>query len=301
MNYEKLSASQLAKRANVQVKEVYQFLVEKEFVAKNGDAWGLTDAGKAAGGEEKTSNRFGTYLVWPKAIRNRKVKKDSGVNPVLLSSTKLGGKYALAPNRINRIFNELGWIDKGVKGWKVTEQGERLGGIQKQHPQSGVPYVLWPEYVCEHKALIDRITEDKGEAEPSAVDEAGNTEVKEEAALGFRERFPATHRTADGHMVRSRAEMLIDNWLYMSEIVHAYERKLPVEEDVYCDFYIPTGKVYVEFWGMENSPAYLERKNQKLAIYEKYGFKLIQLRDDDITNLDDILPRELLKFDIQTF
>tara|TARA_R110000787_G_scaffold55239_2_gene127641 strand:- start:5078 stop:5230 length:153 start_codon:yes stop_codon:yes gene_type:complete len=34
--------------------------------------------------------------------------------------------------------------------------------------------------------------------------------------------------------------MLIDNWLYMAETVHAYERKLPIEEDVYCDFYIPT-------------------------------------------------------------
>lgn len=52
-------------------------------------------------------------------------------------------------------------------------------------------------------------------------------------ADGFREKFPATHRAADGHMVRSRAEMLIDNWLYMAEIVHAYERKLPIEEDVY--------------------------------------------------------------------
>ena len=29
---------------------------------------------------------------------------------------------------------------------------------------------------------------------------------------GFRERFPAQHRTTDGHLVRSRAEVLIDNW-----------------------------------------------------------------------------------------
>ncbi len=46
--------------------------------------------------------------------------------------------------------------------------------------------------------------------------------------------------------------MLIDNWLYMfEEIVHAaMSRKLPVEEDVYCDFYIPTGKFYIEYWGL---------------------------------------------------
>lgn len=48
-----------------------------------------------------------------------------------------------------------------------------------------------------------------------------------------REKFEAKHRATDGHFVRSKAEMLIDNWLYMAEIVHAYERKLPIEEDVY--------------------------------------------------------------------
>ena len=48
----------------------------------------------------------------------------------------------------------------------------------------------------------------------------------------FREKFPAKYRATDGHLVRSRAEMLIDNWLYMSGIVHAVERKLPIEEDV---------------------------------------------------------------------
>jgi hypothetical protein len=48
-------------------------------------------------------------------------------------------------------------------------------------------------------------------------------------------------------MVRSRAEVLIDNWLYMQGIVHAYERRLPIEEECYCDFYLPKG-VYIEFW-----------------------------------------------------
>jgi len=36
--------------------------------------------------------------------------------------------------------------------------------------------------------------------------------------------------------------MIIDNWLYMAEIVHAYERKLPIEEDVYSDFLHPHRK-----------------------------------------------------------
>jgi hypothetical protein len=51
------------------------------------------------------------------------------------------------------------------------------------------------------------------------------------------------------HLVGSRAEMLIDNWLSMQQIAHACERKLPVEADVYCDFYIPSGKVYIRIVG----------------------------------------------------
>ena len=45
------------------------------------------------------------------------------------------------------------------------------------------------------------------------------------------------------------------------------------EEEVYCDFYIPTGKIYIEFWGLENDPKYAKRKEAKKAIYKKYDFK----------------------------
>lgn len=48
----------------------------------------------------------------------------------------------------------------------------------------------------------------------------------------------------------------------MSEIVHAYERKLPIEEEVYCDFYLPNGKVYIEFWGLESDERYIQRKKR---------------------------------------
>ena len=121
-----------------------------------------------------------------------------------------------------------------------------------------------------------------------------------EATSTFRDKFKAKLRATDGHFVRSRAEMLIDNWLYMAEVVHAYERKLPIEEEVYCDFYIPSGKIYIEYWGYENDAKYLQRKAKKQEIYAKHGFKLIELEDKDIENLDDVLPRMLLKFGVET-
>ncbi|WP_231514963.1 hypothetical protein [Oceanobacillus salinisoli] len=163
-----------------------------------------------------------------------------------------------------------------------------------EYDKTGVPYDNWPESILQNKRLIETVNEINGV-------ETKSESTNEEDSLGFREKFVATHRAADGHYVRSRAEMLIDNWLYMSEIAHAYERKLPIEEDVYSDFYLPVGKVYIEYWGLENDPKYSQRKLDKLKIYEKYGFNLIELQDADIQNLDDILPKKLLKFGIQAY
>ena len=86
------------------------------------------------------------------------------------------------------------------------------------------------------------------------------------------------YRASDGHMVRSRAELVIDNWLYTKRIFHEYEKYLPVSERVLTDFYIPEHDIYIEFWGLENDEKYLARKEEKLRIYQKYQFKLIELK-----------------------
>jgi hypothetical protein len=128
-----------------------------------------------------------------------------------------------------------------------------------------------------------------------------NSQNDDDDMLGFRDKFPAKHRTADGHLVRSKAEMLIDNWLYMAGIVHAYERKLPIEETLYCDFYIPTGKVYIEYWGYEDDSKYIVRKKIKQEIYKKYNLNLIELNDSDVLLLDDVLPKYLLKYGVSAY
>jgi hypothetical protein len=67
------------------------------------------------------------------------------------------------------------------------------------------------------------------------------------------------------------------------------------------DFYIPTGNVYIEYWGYENEPMYLARKKKKIDLYNKYGFNLIELQDKEVQNLDDVLPRLLLKYGVQSY
>ena len=230
------------------------------------------------------------YKHWKESKGAQEPQPNKSASISLLSTTKLAEAFEVSSRRINPVLSELGWISKEKKGWVATAQGEALGAVQKEHFQTGIPYVLWPETIQENKALSKTIRDLKGEEAP--------LEVGESEEVGFRERFPATYRATDGHMVRSRAEMLVDNWLYMSGLVHAYERLLPIEEELYCDFYLPEGKVYVEYWGLENDPKYAARKRVKQDIYSKYNLNLIELSDEHIKNLDDHLPKMLLKCNV---
>ena len=108
-----------------------------------------------------------------------------------------------------------------------------------------------------------------------------------------RQAIAAQYRTADGHYVRSRAELAIDNWLYMQGLVHAYERRVPITETIISDFYLPSQRVYIEYWG-STEPDYLKRKRTKQELYKKHGFTLVDVEDRHLDNLDDALPKLLI-------
>lgn len=298
----KISTSALAKIHGISAKELFSQFAKQGLINRDGESWALTVNGEASGGEYQESAKYGKYIVWPETIplasQEELESADKNASKTLMTAKTLAAHFEISANKINFILSELGWLKKGIKGWIATEQGVKLGGIQTEDWKSGIPFVRWPESILQLKSLNESIDQVKGkssESEP-VIDTA-----QEKTEIGFREKFEAKHRSADGHFVRSKAEMLIDNWLYMAEIVHAYERKLPIEEDVYCDFYIPTGKVYIEYWGYENDQKYLARKKQKIEIYKKYGFNLIELQDEEVQNLDDILPRMLLKYGVQAY
>ena len=302
MTVKYLSTSALAREISIPSKDLFQKLVDIGYINKEEGNWELTELGKQVGGIVKTHPQHGQYIAWEETMKEKLLAAED-IEGQLLNATALSKHFQVSKFRMNPILSELGLLQKGVKGWQVTKLGESFGGKQFEHPQTGIPYVSWDERILTNKRLLETIQSVNGEqpanSEPQAEEEEkGNTPTTQ---LGFRDKFEAKHRTADGHYVRSRAEMLIDNWLYMSEIVHAYERKLPVEEEVYCDFYLPIGKVYIEYWGLENDPRYMERKRRKVEIYQKYGFNLIEIEDEDIQNLDDILPKKLLKFGIQAY
>ena len=305
----------------------------QKFVSKSGHAfclvhWKAERAGTVV--ECKTCKRWhendGPFCKACKA------KSPVGLEPssqgASLTSTRIGEHFSMSNVKTNLILAELGWLEKYVKGWIPTDRGNALG-VNIKESNKGVPYVVWPESILTNTALLASITEQSGPRavpviEPVTEPVTGPITGTSRATVpnskpnttraaksdwtkpdDFRTKFPANFRTQDGHMVRSRAEVLIDNWLYMQGIVHAYERRLPIEEDCYCDFYLPGSKgVYIEFWGMESDPQlgqrYRDRMAMKQAIYAKHELRLIELGDAEIERLDDVLQKMLLRFGIES-
>ena len=134
----------------------------------------------------------------------------------------------------------------------------------------------------------------KQKEEEKKSSEYKETELEKEEN-NFRDKYPCNFRTEDGHKVRSKAEQAIDNWLYHKGIAHAYERRLPIEEEVYSDFFIPQGKIWIEYWGL-NEEEYIKRRKIKMELYKKHSKNFIELTDKDIENLDDVLPSKLAAF-----
>jgi hypothetical protein len=294
---EYLSTTALANELDIPVNELFADLKGRGWIERRNDKWTLTELGKNKGGQIRSSPKYGEFIVWPEGIDLGTKDKQNG-KAQFLNATTLGKHFGVTNQRLNLILSELGWIEDGVSGWTTTRLGKTIGGRQLEHDTSGRKYVIWPDTIIQNKNLIDVFTfsspDKTGVSSKTTTENVDNSE-------NFREKFEAKHRTQDGHFVRSKSEAIIDNLLYQYGIVHAYERKLPIDEDVYCDFYLPTGKVYIEFWGLEDDPKYLDRKKKKLEIYKKYGFNLIELNEQDIQNLDDHLPKKLLKYNIKVY
>lgn len=86
-------------------------------------------------------------------------------------------------------------------------------------------------------------------------------------------------KTEEGIMVRSKAEMIINDTLMKCKIPHRYEMPITVGNTVLRpDFIVlnrKTGKQYVwEHFGIMDNPVYVERFLEKLKLYEDAGYYL---------------------------
>ena len=120
--------------------------------ALNNEGFKITKKGEEYGACWHTHVRFGTYIVWPENISLP--DKALTENKEQLNATNIAKKYNLSARKINMMFSEIGWIQRYLKGWNITELGIKNGGIQKESPRSGVPFVEWPETIFDSPAFI---------------------------------------------------------------------------------------------------------------------------------------------------
>lgn len=113
--------------------------------------------------------------------------------------------------------------------------------------------------------------------------------------MDFRKKWEAKYRCSDGHYVRSKNEVIVDNWLFRHNICHGYEKAVFGEngEEYYSDFYIPGIELYVEIWGLTDEK-YTSRASRKKKTYSALGYRLLEITGNDIMHLDDILEKEIL-------
>ncbi len=273
----KISTSVLAKALGKTSRQMFSELDALGWIRRDEEQWQLTAKGEFEQGSYRDSERYGRYIVWPETVKEHRALVNS--EDSFTSAKGLGLKTGLEARRVNTLLAELGWIKSWLKGWQLTPTGQEQGGVQKEDPNTAIPYVVWP------KALTDNYLFKRS----LILFTPHLAEVETRKGCS----------SMDGHLLRSEAEVMIDNWLYLAGISHACHKTLPVSDEVRADFYLPQVGLYIEFWGSENDPGYLKDKMRKKTLYQDNNLNVLELQQQDLKNLDELLPRQLRRFGLE--
>ncbi len=240
-------------------------------------------------------------------------KKNPEPEPIdpetLITATKISEYFEqhhglkISSRKLNTIFNELGWITKppyDVGGWKATRTGRRNGGVNIPPKGDGSPYVKWAPTTPDNKALLNAVRRMLGVAKV-------HSEPKQQTFDDENVEPPSkanSMKSSDGHWVRSRGELLIDNYLFGTRIAHAYEQEIYLQDGskMIPDFMAitPKGNVYIEFWGMEGKSEYDKRREKKKQLYKDNGLELIEIFPQHLDNLDAYLNAVFARYGVKT-
>ncbi len=301
---EKISTSALAKKLNIELNKFSKLLEEHWYIEIKNKSFFWTEKIKVLTKKWKENwwvlkiwTKFWDYIIWPEDFNPFKWQNINNIE--CLSVSTIAENFSLSARKMNQILSELWWIEKNLLWWKITKFWKTIWGKDFIINKTWATYTKWPVNIKENNSLLNALglnnTNNSNE-----IKKIEDNKLNDNDEISFREKFPTQYRTKDWHNVRSRWELVIDNSLYEYWLAHAYERKLPIEEDVYSDFYIPAKNwwkaVYIEYWGIEDQAYYENRKKIKIEIYKKYHMNLIQLENKHIDNLDDYLPKMLLDF-----
>ena len=267
MSEEKLSTTRLAEQAGIELKQLFRLLAECGWIVRDGKQWRLTAHGEFEGGSYQKSEKFGEYIVWPKSVLDNPLISNF-VEP-WLSATRLGELNGISATCINQMLTELGWLEKDQRGWMLTELGTRHGGSQRNGKHGF--YVLWPKDIRNNRLFADMAANVNGSVRGPCL---------------------------DGHAVDNAGEQVIDNWLYLQQLPHAFRHPIP-GSDYHCSFFLPQRRVFIDYWGFDFSTGSLSEKMARQDFYKANGLRYIELGDDDLPQINEALRQKLLPFGIQ--
>ncbi len=276
MSEKHISTTALARQLRKESKELFILLAQGGWIVKVDNHWQLTEKGKFEGGIYINHPKYGEYIAWPESVQDHPLLRLLPEAP--LSATHLGTKVDLSARLINLVLAERGWIKKHIRGWLLTSRGKAIGGEQHISEQSGIPFVTWPETLLDNLQFLSSVGHIKGEV------------------------FSLSTKTLSGRLVGSQTAFAVENWLYLAGVHHANDYFLSAaNEAVNVDFFLPELQLAIDIWGSEDNAAALSEKLVKQEFYKKYGYDFIELREETISQLDEVLAKQLLGYGLAIY
>ncbi|MFX0042516.1 MAG: hypothetical protein ACFE8L_06360 [Candidatus Hodarchaeota archaeon] len=104
------------------------------------------------------------------------------------------------------------------------------------------------------------------------------------------------YKCLDGHIVKSKGELIIDNYLFLLGLNHIYEKKVKVNgHTIKSDWYLPDAQIYIEYWGYFGK-TYIRRKKEKIKLYERGKLELISIENGMFKDIYTVLNEKLKNF-----
>lgn len=265
-----LSTTALARVLGKESKELFVLLTGGGWIVKADNHWQLTEKGKFEGGIYVNHPKYGEYIAWPESVYQHPLFALLPEAP--LSATNIGHKLGVPARLVNLVLAERGWLKKNIRGWVLTPAGKQLGGQQHESEQSAIPYATWPETIIDNPRLLHAVAQLTAEG------------------------IDATLATLDGRVVSSSAARRIANWCYLTRVVCAQQYELIWgEESLIVDFFLPEIQLCIDYWPADSKADALAKQLDKQFLYKKYKVNFLELRAEDLPQLDDILAKVLMR------
>ena len=290
----KLSTTALARKLDIPVQQLFATLKDYDWIRRAGDNWVLTPKGEFEGGTYRKSQRYGSYIVWPEHLDQHPLLSAIESNQRITAASMCRYYPRLHARQINRALAELGLQHHSILGWELTPLGKSLGGQQEESRNSGAFYVTWPHEIVDNPVVHRELTRQSDQFEPAPIADGAEPD---RFAPGSAEAMSC--RGIDGHELNSPLQTLVCNWLYLAQLAHAYRRALPTEQELYADFYVPAGNIYIDCWEEDVPASELSDRLARREVYRELELHTLEVNAGDADRLDQVLGRGLLAFGIR--